>query len=53
MVRFSKGKTVQPRPVQCPNFRRRGSSGYIVQYPKSINVTFKDGKKWEVRMRPN
>ena len=39
--------------AMAPNFRRSGSSAIPKSDPKSINVTFKDGKKWEVRMRPN
>lgn len=54
VVRFSKGKLPNQVIKQWPEiFGDVEVSAIPVQYLKSINVTFKDGKKWEVRMRPS
>ena len=54
VVRFSKGKFPKQVVSEWPEiFGDVEVSAIPVQYLKSINVTFKDGKKWEVRMKPN
>ena len=54
VVRFRKGKLPKQVVSQWPEvFGDVEVSAIPVQYLKSINVTFKDGKTWEVRMKPN
>lgn len=54
VVHFKKGRLPKQVVSQWPEvFGDVEVSAIPVQYLKSINVTFKDGKKWEVRMKPN
>jgi len=54
VVRFRKGKLPRQVISQWPEvFGDIDVSAIPVQYLRSINVTFKDGKTWEVRMKPN